>query len=56
MKDEISDDMNTIEELCNKVDEYKGIIDCIEKEYKWKCNEHCTKISSLEAYYQEVIA
>jgi chromosome segregation ATPase len=56
LKDEINDEMNKVEELRSKVDEYKGIIDNMEKEYELQCNESCTKISSLEAYYKEVIA
>ena len=48
--------MKTVEELQSKVDEYEVIIDCMEIEYKDKCNEHCTKIASIEAYYQAVIA
>jgi chromosome segregation ATPase len=56
LKDEINDEMNKVEELRSKVDEYEGIIDNMEKEYELQCNESCTKISSLEAYYKEVIA
>jgi hypothetical protein len=56
LKVEIIDGLKTIEELHSKVDEYEVIIDCMEKEYEWKCNEQHTKISSLEVYYQEVIA
>lgn len=56
LKDEINDEMNKVEELRSKVDEYEGIIDHMEKEYELQCNESCTKISSLEAYYKEVIA
>jgi hypothetical protein len=56
LKDEISNDMKTIEELHSKVDEYEVIIDFMEKEYNEKCNKHKAKISSIEAYYQEVIA
>lgn len=50
LKDVITDVTKTIRELCSKVDEYKDIIDCMEKG-----NEHRIKISSLEAYYQQVI-
>ena len=56
LKDEIWDEIKTIEELRSKVDEYEVIIDCMEHEYKDKCNKHCTRIASIEAYYQEVIA
>jgi hypothetical protein len=56
LKDEIINGMKTIEELHSNVDEYEVIINYMEKEYEWKCNEQRTKISSLEAYYQEVIA
>ncbi len=56
LKDEIRIDMKTIEELRSKVDEYEVIIDFMEKEYDEKCNKHQAKISSIEAYYQEVIA
>jgi hypothetical protein len=55
-KDQISDEIKTIEELCSKVDEYEVIIDCMEHEFEDKCNKHCTGIASIEAYYQEVIA
>jgi hypothetical protein len=56
LKDEISNEMKTVEELQSKVDEYEVIIGCMEIEYKDKCNKHCTKIASIEAYYQAVIA
>jgi hypothetical protein len=56
LKDEIRDEMKTIEELCSKVDEYEVIIDMMEHEYEDKCTKHCTKIASIEAYYKEVIA
>ncbi len=39
----------------SKVEEYENIIDCMEREYKAKCNEHQTKITSMEAYYNEII-
>jgi hypothetical protein len=47
--------MKTVEELQIKVDEYEAIIDCMEIEYEDKCNKHCTKIASIEAYCQAVI-
>ena len=56
LKDEINDEMNKVEELRSKVDEYEGIIVNMEKEYELQCNESCSKISSLDAYYKEVIA
>jgi hypothetical protein len=42
LKDEINDEMNKVEELRSKVDEYKGIIDNMEKEYELQCNKSCT--------------
>ena len=55
LKDEINDDKKTISDLCSKVDEYEVMIDCMEQEYEEKCNEHCTKISSIKTYYEEII-
>ena len=31
------------------------MINCMEQEYDKKCNEHHTKISSVKAYYEEII-
>jgi hypothetical protein len=55
-KDEISNEMKTVEEIQSKVDEHEVIIDCMEIKYKDKCNKHRTKIASIESYYQAVIA
>jgi hypothetical protein len=56
LKDEICNEIKTIEELRSKVDEYEVIIG-MEHEYKDECNKHCTRIASIEAYYyQEFIA
>ena len=55
LKDEVNDEKKVILDLCSKVDEYEVIIDCMEQEYEEKCNEHCTKISSIKAYYEEII-
>ena len=55
LKDEIRDEKKVISDLRSKVDEYDVIIDCMEQEYEDKCNEHQTKISSMKAYYEEII-
>ncbi len=55
LKDEINDDKKIISDLCSKVDEYDVMIDCMEQEYEVKCNEHCTKISFIKTYYEEII-
>ena len=55
MKDEINDEQKVISDLRSKVVEYETIIDCMEQEYEDKCNEHQTKITSMEAYYEETI-
>ena len=56
LRDEIRDDVNAIEKLHSKVDEYEVIVDFMEIKYEDKCSEHCTQIASIEAYYQAVIA
>jgi methyl-accepting chemotaxis protein len=55
LKDEVNDEKKVILDLRSKVDEYEVIIDCMEQEYEEKCNEHCTKISPIKAYYEEII-
>ena len=55
LKDEINDENNVISDLHSKVDEYDVIIDCMEWEYEAKCNEHRTEISTIKAYYEEII-
>jgi methyl-accepting chemotaxis protein len=55
LKDEINDEKKVIADLRSKMDEYDVIIDCMEQEYEAKCNEHQTKIASIEAYYEEII-
>ena len=37
------------------MDEYEAIIDSMEQEYEDKCNDHQTKITSIETYYEEII-
>ena len=56
MKDDINDKMKTIKDSRNKVDEYKEIIGWMEHEYEEKCNKYQSTISSINAYYKEVIA
>jgi hypothetical protein len=56
LKGKINDKKKIIEDLRSKVDEYEVMIDCMEQEYEEKCSEHCTKISLIKAYYQEIIA
>ena len=48
LKDEINDEQRVILELRSKVDEYEAIIDSMEQEYEDKCNDHQTKITSIE--------
>jgi hypothetical protein len=55
LKDEINDDQKVISDFHSKVDGYEVIIDCMEREYEDKCNEHQTKITLMEAYYKEII-
>ncbi len=55
LKDEINDEKKIIEDSRSKVEEYEVIIDCMEQEYEEKCCEHCTKISLIKAYHQEII-
>ena len=55
LKDEINDEQRVILELRSKVDEYEAIIDSMEQEYEDECNNHQTKITSIEAYYEEII-
>ena len=55
LKDEISDNTKIVLDLHSKVDEYEVMIDCMEQEYEEKCKEHRTKISSIEALYEEII-
>ena len=55
MKDDIRDEKKFILDLRSKVDGYDVIIDCMEQEYEAKCNERQTKISSMKAYYKEII-
>ncbi len=55
LKDKINDEKKIIEDFCIKVDEYEVMIDCMEQKYEEKCSEHCTKITLIEAYYQELI-
>jgi hypothetical protein len=55
LKNEINDEKKVISDLHSKVVEYDAIIDCMEQEYKDKCNEHQTKITTIEVYYEEII-
>ena len=55
LKDEINDEKKVLSDLRSKVEEYENIIDCMEREYEAKCNEHQTKITLMEAYYKEII-
>jgi hypothetical protein len=55
LKNEINDEQKVILDLHSKVVEYETIIDCMEQEYEDKCNKHQTKITSMEAYYEEII-
>jgi hypothetical protein len=48
--------MKTIKDLRNKIEEYEEIIGWMEHEYKEKCNKYQSMISSINAYYKEVIA
>jgi hypothetical protein len=55
LKDEINNEKKVISDLHSKVVEDDAIIYCMEQEYKDKCNEHQTKITTIEAYYEEII-
>ena len=55
LKDEINDEQRVILELRSKVNEYEAIIDSMEQEYEDTCNDHRTKITSIETYYEEII-
>ncbi len=56
LKDDINNEMKTIKDLLNKVDEYEEIFGWMKHEYKGKCNKYQSTISSINAYYEEVIA
>jgi uncharacterized protein YoxC len=56
LKDDINNEMKTIKDLWNKVDKYEEIISWLEHEYEEKFNKYQSTISSINAYYKEVIA
>ncbi len=56
LKDEINDKTRTIDNLKKKVGEYVEVIDWMEHEYEERCQEYETRIDSLKAYYEAIIA
>jgi len=55
LKDEISDETRTIDDLEKKVGEYDEVIDWMEHEYEEKCQEYETGMDSLRAHFEAII-
>jgi hypothetical protein len=56
LKGVINNKMKTIKDSRNKVNKYEEIISWMEHVYKEKCNKYQSTISSINAYYEKVIA
>ena len=56
LKNEINDKTKTIDGLKDKVGEFDEVIDWMEHEYEERCQEYETRIDSLKAYYEAIIA